>query len=113
MHSVAFYSPGSVFFVCGSESYDVFEKPVIKCCKSLSCRRYTFALILYTIIFWALCCVNQEEHLGIGTKTNIYSGTLKVKGEEEEDAGYTSFQEVKVVLKVLGSGHRDISMVSS
>uniref|UniRef100_A0A669BUY0 non-specific protein-tyrosine kinase n=1 Tax=Oreochromis niloticus TaxID=8128 RepID=A0A669BUY0_ORENI len=64
------------------------------------------------------CCppqprVNEDkltEHLGIGTKTNIYSGTLKVKGEEEEDAGYTSFQEVKVVLKVLGSGHRDISM---
>uniref|UniRef100_A0A669DPT6 Tyrosine-protein kinase n=1 Tax=Oreochromis niloticus TaxID=8128 RepID=A0A669DPT6_ORENI len=62
------------------------------------------------------CCPPQprdkltEEHLGIGTKTNIYSGTLKVKGEEEEDAGYTSFQEVKVVLKVLGSGHRDISM---
>ncbi|XP_014268013.3 tyrosine-protein kinase JAK1 [Maylandia zebra] len=54
--------------------------------------------------------IEQEEHLGIGTKTNIYSGTLKVKGEEEDDAGYTSFQEVKVVLKVLGSGHRDISM---
>lgn len=54
--------------------------------------------------------IEQEEHLGVGTKTNIYSGTLKVKGEEEEDAGYISFQEVKVVLKVLGSGHRDISM---
>uniref|UniRef100_A0A669CBX6 Tyrosine-protein kinase JAK1 n=1 Tax=Oreochromis niloticus TaxID=8128 RepID=A0A669CBX6_ORENI len=54
------------------------------------------------------CCPPQPR--GIGTKTNIYSGTLKVKGEEEEDAGYTSFQEVKVVLKVLGSGHRDISM---
>ncbi|XP_061594707.1 tyrosine-protein kinase JAK1 [Cololabis saira] len=54
--------------------------------------------------------IEQEEHLGLGTKTNIYSGTLKVKSEDEEDAGYTSFQEVKVVLKVLGSGHRDISL---
>uniref|UniRef100_A0A8C9ZU03 Tyrosine-protein kinase n=1 Tax=Sander lucioperca TaxID=283035 RepID=A0A8C9ZU03_SANLU len=57
-----------------------------------------------------LCCVNQEEHLGRGTRTNIYSGTLRVKSEEDEDAGYSSFQEVKVVLKVLGSGHRDISL---
>uniref|UniRef100_A0AAQ4Q8L8 Tyrosine-protein kinase n=1 Tax=Gasterosteus aculeatus aculeatus TaxID=481459 RepID=A0AAQ4Q8L8_GASAC len=55
-------------------------------------------------------CVNQEEHLGPGTRTNIFSGTLRVKSEEEEDAGYSSFQEVKVVLKVLGSGHRDISL---
>uniref|UniRef100_A0A3P8WN30 Tyrosine-protein kinase n=1 Tax=Cynoglossus semilaevis TaxID=244447 RepID=A0A3P8WN30_CYNSE len=54
--------------------------------------------------------IQQEEHLGRGTRTNIYSGTLRVKSEEDEDAGYSSFQEVKVVLKVLGSGHRDISM---
>lgn len=53
----------------------------------------------------------QEEHLGRGTRTNIYAGTLRVKSEEDEDAGYSSFQEVKVVLKVLGSGHRDISLV--
>ncbi|XP_068176433.1 tyrosine-protein kinase JAK1 [Antennarius striatus] len=55
--------------------------------------------------------IEQEEHLGPGTRTNIYLGTLRVKSEEEdEDAGYSSFQEVKVVLKVLGSGHRDISL---
>ncbi|KAF3690673.1 Tyrosine-protein kinase JAK1 [Channa argus] len=54
--------------------------------------------------------IEQEEHLGLGTRTNIYSGILKVKSEEEEDVGYLSFQEVKVVLKVLGSGHRDISL---
>lgn len=59
----------------------------------------------------AYCCVNQEEHLGRGTRTNIYSGTLRVKSEEVRDAGYSSFQEVKVVLKLLGSGHRDISLV--
>ncbi|KAM3619310.1 uncharacterized protein V6R79_005999 [Siganus canaliculatus] len=54
--------------------------------------------------------IDQGEHLGRGTRTNIYSGTLRVKSEEDEDAGYSSFQEVKVVLKVLGSGHRDISL---
>lgn len=58
-----------------------------------------------------LSYLNQEEHLGRGTKTNIYLGTLRVKSEEDEDAGYTSFQEVKVVLKVLGSEHKDISLV--
>uniref|UniRef100_A0A8C7ZQ83 non-specific protein-tyrosine kinase n=1 Tax=Oryzias sinensis TaxID=183150 RepID=A0A8C7ZQ83_9TELE len=57
-----------------------------------------------------LLSANQDEHLGTGTKTNIYSGNLRAKNEEDEDVGYTSFQEVKVVLKVLGSGHRDISL---
>nr|AAC00207.1 JAK1 tyrosine kinase [Tetraodon fluviatilis] len=54
--------------------------------------------------------IEQEEHLGRGTRTNIYSGTLRVKSEEDEDAGYSSFQEVKVVLKLLSYGHRDISL---
>ncbi|XP_034035450.1 tyrosine-protein kinase JAK1 isoform X2 [Thalassophryne amazonica] len=54
--------------------------------------------------------IEQVEHLGRGTRTNIYSGTLRVKNEEEDDLGYSSFQEVKVVLKVLGSGQRDISL---
>ncbi|KAJ8270270.1 hypothetical protein GJAV_G00112360 [Gymnothorax javanicus] len=50
----------------------------------------------------------QEEHLGRGTKTDIYAGMLKVKSEEDD--GYNASQELKVVLKVLGSGHRDISL---
>ncbi|CAL8394706.1 unnamed protein product [Boreogadus saida] len=55
--------------------------------------------------------IEQEEHLGRGTRTNILLGTLRVRGEEEdEDAGFSSYQEVKVVLKVLGSIHRDISL---
>uniref|UniRef100_A0A672J907 non-specific protein-tyrosine kinase n=1 Tax=Salarias fasciatus TaxID=181472 RepID=A0A672J907_SALFA len=70
-----------------------------------SCTDYQY------IIITVVCNeVHPEEHLGPGTKTNIYSGTLRVKNEEEEDVGYSSFQEVKVVLKVLGSGHRDISL---
>lgn len=54
--------------------------------------------------------IEEVDHLGQGTKTNIYSGMLKVKSDDDGDVGYSSFQEVKVVLKVLGSGHRDISL---
>ncbi|KAF3835364.1 hypothetical protein F7725_027922 [Dissostichus mawsoni] len=56
--------------------------------------------------------IKQEEHLGPGTRTNIYSGSLMVKSieEDEENGGNSSSQQVKVVLKVLGSGHRDISL---
>ncbi|KAJ8409417.1 hypothetical protein AAFF_G00228180 [Aldrovandia affinis] len=53
----------------------------------------------------------QEDHMGRGTRTNIYAGLLKVKSEEDDDDdGYSAGQEVKVVLKVLGSSHRDISL---
>uniref|UniRef100_A0A668A690 Tyrosine-protein kinase JAK1 n=1 Tax=Myripristis murdjan TaxID=586833 RepID=A0A668A690_9TELE len=62
-------------------------------------------------VFSRVSAAPQEEHLGLGTRTNIYSGTLRVKSEEDEDAGDSSVQKVKVVLKVLGSGHRDISLV--
>uniref|UniRef100_A0A673LVN6 Tyrosine-protein kinase n=1 Tax=Sinocyclocheilus rhinocerous TaxID=307959 RepID=A0A673LVN6_9TELE len=51
----------------------------------------------------------QGEHLGRGTRTNIYAGILKLKSEDDDDMGGYS-QEVKVILKVLGSGHRDISL---
>ncbi|XP_036410281.1 tyrosine-protein kinase JAK1 isoform X1 [Megalops cyprinoides] len=47
----------------------------------------------------------QDEHLGTGTKTDIYLGWLKMK--TEEDGGS---QEVKVVLKVLKPSHRDTSL---
>ncbi|XP_029559989.1 tyrosine-protein kinase JAK1 [Salmo trutta] len=53
----------------------------------------------------------QEEHLGCGTRTNIYAGKFKIKSEEQKDVwGSQTYHEVKVVLKVLGSQHRDISM---
>ncbi|KAJ8277917.1 hypothetical protein GJAV_G00081640 [Gymnothorax javanicus] len=50
--------------------------------------------------------IEQGEHLGRGTRTNIYAGVLNMNSEDDADAS----QEVKVVLKVLGSGHRDISL---
>ncbi|KAJ8279078.1 hypothetical protein COCON_G00061440 [Conger conger] len=48
--------------------------------------------------------IQQGEHLGRGTRTNIYAGVLKMNNEDD------ALQEVKVVLKVLGSSHRDISL---
>ncbi|KAJ8011204.1 hypothetical protein DPEC_G00055740 [Dallia pectoralis] len=53
----------------------------------------------------------QEEHLGCGTRTNIYAGRLKMRSDEDKDLwGAQKHHEVKVVLKELGSQHRDISM---
>uniref|UniRef100_A0A8C4S8E7 Tyrosine-protein kinase n=1 Tax=Erpetoichthys calabaricus TaxID=27687 RepID=A0A8C4S8E7_ERPCA len=52
--------------------------------------------------------ITQGDHLGVGTRTNIYDGTLTYNSGEDGDEFYTS--KVKVVLKVLGSGHRDISL---
>lgn len=48
----------------------------------------------------------QETHLGQGTRTNIYAGKLKLKNDDE---GFSDYEEVDVVLKVLGAGHKDIS----
>ncbi|KAH0618534.1 hypothetical protein JD844_017835 [Phrynosoma platyrhinos] len=49
----------------------------------------------------------QGEHLGRGTKTQIYSGILSYK----DDESYQNEKEMKVLLKVLDPSHRDISLV--
>uniref|UniRef100_A0A8C1UH22 Tyrosine-protein kinase JAK1 n=1 Tax=Cyprinus carpio TaxID=7962 RepID=A0A8C1UH22_CYPCA len=54
------------------------------------------------------CCPPQPRGTTL-ILTNIYAGILKLKTEDDDDMGGYS-QEVKVVLKVLGSGHRDISL---
>ncbi|XP_062849853.1 tyrosine-protein kinase JAK1-like [Trichomycterus rosablanca] len=58
----------------------------------------------------------QETHLGKGTRTNIYSGTLKIENDDDSLISFNN-TEVKVVIKVLGAGLKDISafleMVSS
>ncbi|KAI4881330.1 hypothetical protein NFI96_029944 [Prochilodus magdalenae] len=52
----------------------------------------------------------QETHSGQGTRTNVYSGKLKVRSDDDEGLpGLQSTEEVKVVLKVLGAGYKDIS----
>lgn len=65
----------------------------------------------------AVCPCAQEQHLGRGTRTNIYSGSLLVRGgvEDEEDKwnnNLTDRKEIRVVLKILDQSHKDIALVS-
>uniref|UniRef100_H3ADK6 Tyrosine-protein kinase JAK1 n=1 Tax=Latimeria chalumnae TaxID=7897 RepID=H3ADK6_LATCH len=53
--------------------------------------------------------IKQEAHLGTGTRTNIFEGTLNYK-EDEDNEEFYSAKEVKVVLKVLDPRYRDISL---
>ncbi|XP_041063500.1 tyrosine-protein kinase JAK1 isoform X1 [Carcharodon carcharias] len=52
----------------------------------------------------------QLEHLGRGTRTNIYSGTLNYKDDDEEDESFYNVKDIRVVLKILDPSHRDISL---
>uniref|UniRef100_A0A667XWN7 Tyrosine-protein kinase n=1 Tax=Myripristis murdjan TaxID=586833 RepID=A0A667XWN7_9TELE len=58
----------------------------------------------------------QEQHLGRGTRTNIYSGRLLVwgGGENEEDDefnnNHTDRKGIRVVLKILEQSHKDIAL---
>lgn len=51
----------------------------------------------------------QGEHLGRGTRTHIYSGTLV---DYRDDEGTAEEKRIKVILKVLDPSHRDISLAS-
>ncbi|XP_054614350.1 non-receptor tyrosine-protein kinase TYK2 isoform X2 [Dunckerocampus dactyliophorus] len=56
--------------------------------------------------------IKQGQHLGYGTRTNIYSGHLRVGGgdeeEEEEEISGDRRQTVQVVLKVLEQSPEDV-----
>ncbi|XP_066529724.1 non-receptor tyrosine-protein kinase TYK2 [Hoplias malabaricus] len=59
--------------------------------------------------------ITQEQHLGRGTRTNIYSGRLIVRGgvEDEEDEwnnNHTNSKGIRVVLKILDQSHKDIAL---
>uniref|UniRef100_A0A4W5QC95 non-specific protein-tyrosine kinase n=1 Tax=Hucho hucho TaxID=62062 RepID=A0A4W5QC95_9TELE len=70
----------------------------------------------------AVCPCAQEQHLGRGTRTNIYLGSLLVWGREEEEEeedeedkwnnNLTDRKEIRVVLKILDQSHKDIALVS-
>uniref|UniRef100_A0A8C7W0F4 Tyrosine-protein kinase n=1 Tax=Oncorhynchus mykiss TaxID=8022 RepID=A0A8C7W0F4_ONCMY len=56
-----------------------------------------------------VCLCAQDVY--VSHITNIYAGKLKIKCEEEKDVwGSQTHHQVKVVLKMLRSQHRDISM---
>uniref|UniRef100_A0A673YY56 Tyrosine-protein kinase n=1 Tax=Salmo trutta TaxID=8032 RepID=A0A673YY56_SALTR len=62
--------------------------------------------------------ITQEQHLGRGTRTNIYSGRLLVWGGAEEDEdeedkwnnNLTDRKKIRVVLKILDQSHKDIAL---
>ncbi|XP_023677746.2 non-receptor tyrosine-protein kinase TYK2 isoform X1 [Paramormyrops kingsleyae] len=58
--------------------------------------------------------LTQDQHLGRGTRTNIYSGWLYPRGglEDDEDDSYarTDSKGIRVVLKMLDQSHRDIAL---
>uniref|UniRef100_A0A8C7ISC1 Tyrosine-protein kinase n=1 Tax=Oncorhynchus kisutch TaxID=8019 RepID=A0A8C7ISC1_ONCKI len=64
-----------------------------------------------------MCFFLIDQHLGRGTRTNIYSGSLLVWGgaeeEDEEDKwnnNLTDRKEIRVVLKILDQSHKDIAL---
>lgn len=57
----------------------------------------------------------KEQHLGRGTRTNIYAGWLKVRGMtedgfEESNNNDTDKTGIRVVLKILDQSHKDIAL---
>ncbi|KAJ8251325.1 hypothetical protein GJAV_G00220120 [Gymnothorax javanicus] len=60
--------------------------------------------------------ITQDQHLGRGTRTNIYSGWLQVRTDEEDDDNFygernnNQSKGIRVVLKVLEQSHRDIAL---
>lgn len=63
-------------------------------------------------MFW------QGKHLGSGTMTNIYRGSLLVHGggdngeEDKFNNNPSSQKEIPVVLKILNQNHDELSLVS-
>lgn len=60
----------------------------------------------------------QGQHLGRGTRTNIYSGRLLVQGEGDSDEddefnnnSFTGCKGIQVVLKILDRNHKDMALV--
>lgn len=51
----------------------------------------------------------QLDHMGRGTRTQIYEGRLDYKDDNDSEIS-TSEKEIKVILKVLDPSHRDISL---
>uniref|UniRef100_A0A4W6BYG7 Tyrosine-protein kinase n=1 Tax=Lates calcarifer TaxID=8187 RepID=A0A4W6BYG7_LATCA len=57
----------------------------------------------------------QEQHLGRGTRTNIYAGRLRVRsrGDDDDDECNNNFSAgkgIRVVLKILEQSHKDIAL---
>uniref|UniRef100_A0A8C5D6T7 Tyrosine-protein kinase n=1 Tax=Gouania willdenowi TaxID=441366 RepID=A0A8C5D6T7_GOUWI len=59
------------------------------------------------------CCLPRqggEQHLGQGTRTNIYSGRLLVRGGGDDNDDNDNNSSIRVVLKILEESHEDIAL---
>ncbi|ROL49500.1 Non-receptor tyrosine-protein kinase TYK2 [Anabarilius grahami] len=59
--------------------------------------------------------ITKEQHLGRGTRTNIYAGWLKIHGSLEDDDNefnnnLCNKKGIRVVLKILDQSHKDIAL---
>uniref|UniRef100_A0A671QZB9 Tyrosine-protein kinase n=1 Tax=Sinocyclocheilus anshuiensis TaxID=1608454 RepID=A0A671QZB9_9TELE len=59
--------------------------------------------------------ITKEQHLGRGTRTNIYTGWLKVHGsldddDDESNNNHRNVKGIRVVLKILDQSHKDIAL---
>nr|AMK47892.1 tyrosine kinase 2 [Ctenopharyngodon idella] len=59
--------------------------------------------------------ITKEQHLGRGTRTNIYAGWLKIHGSLEDDDNESNNnlcnkKGIRVVLKILDQSHKDIAL---
>lgn len=83
---------------------------------------FTSAALCSLLCDWpGECCIyqKQEQHLGRGTRTNIYSGRLMVRGggghDEDDEFNNNNLADrkgIRVVLKILDQTHKDIALVS-
>ncbi|KAL4659147.1 non-receptor tyrosine-protein kinase TYK2 [Arapaima gigas] len=103
------------------------ERMVLRVCLSSEARgdsqAPTYSLNLSQLRFHQIRDkeITQEQHLGRGTRTNIYSGWLRVQNNSEikEDDSYGGWNSdenrsddkgIRVVLKILDQTHRDIAL---
>ncbi|TRY89212.1 hypothetical protein DNTS_025391 [Danionella cerebrum] len=59
--------------------------------------------------------ITKEQHLGRGTRANVYSGWLKIRSsleDEYEDSNnnHSKAKGIRVVLKILDQSHKDIAL---
>lgn len=116
---------------CGDECYTVkkccLPKPaeisdliVVRKPKDTALRQSSKTLNLSQLSFHQIRKeeITQENHLGRGTRTNIYSGKLHVWGGEDgvndeyfsDEWNNNNRRDIRVVLKVLDPSHRDIAL---
>lgn len=83
-----------------------------------TCHLYEMLLSYSMWLTFGCCVYEQGQHLGRGTRTNIYSGRLLVQDEGDSDEDdefnnnrFTGCQGIQVVLKILDRNHKDMALV--